>query len=177
MLPIVLTAACAFLVYLLLTLGSGTEVLGQWSVYEIYAGIIVASVVGVISGKYFVKKESLRMLNPIRWIILVFYIVVPFFLEMALANFDVAYRVITGKIRPGIIRISPELKTDLGILLLANSITLTPGTLTVDVDKKSGDFFIHVLNVKEGLENKKVVDDNDMFFFFNLRKWVRRIAE
>lgn len=176
-LPIVLTAICAFLAYLLLTAGSGTEVLGLWSVYEIYAGIAISVLAGVISGKYFADKKSLRMLNPLRWIILLFYIFVPFFLEMTRANLDVAYRVITGRIRPGIIRVSPGLKTDAGILLLANSVTMTPGTLTVDVDKKTGDFFIHVLNIKEGLEKEKIVKENDLFSLFNLAKWIRRIAE
>jgi len=158
-------------------MGSGTEVLGFWSVYEVCAGIIIAAVVGIISGKYFVQKDSMRMLNPVRWIILLFYIIVPFFLEMTRANFDVAYRVITGRIRPGIVRISPGLKTDLGVLLLANSITMTPGTLTVEIDEKTGDFFIHVLNVKEGLEKKNIADETDIFSLFNLKKWVRRIAE
>ncbi|MDD4126756.1 MAG: Na+/H+ antiporter subunit E, partial [Methanomicrobium sp.] len=144
---------------------------------EVCAGIIIAAVVGIISGKYFVQKDSIRMLNPVRWIILLFYIIVPFFLEMTRANFDVAYRVITGRIRPGIVRISPGLKTDLGVLLLANSITMTPGTLTVEIDEKTGDFFIHVLNVKEGLEKKNIADETDIFSLFNLKKWVRRIAE
>lgn len=96
---------------------------------------------------------------------------------MTRANLDVAYRVITGRIRPGIIRVSPGLKTDAGILLLANSVTMTPGTLTVDVDEKTGDFFIHVLNIKEGLEKEKIVKENDLFSLFNLAKWIRRIAE
>ena len=56
-------------------MGSGTEVLGFWSVYEVCAGIIIAAVVGIISGKYFVQKDSMRMLNPVRWIILLFYII------------------------------------------------------------------------------------------------------
>jgi len=58
-------------------------------------------------------------------------------------------RVITGKINPGIVRISPNLKTDLGVTLLANAITLTPGTLTVDVDEKTNDLFIHWIGVEE----------------------------
>ena len=66
---------------------------------------------------------------------------------MAKANIDVAYRVITGKINPGIVKISPGLKTDLGITLLADSITLTPGTLSVDIDEKNNDLYIHWINV------------------------------
>ena len=94
---------------------------------------------------------------------------------MAKANFDVAYRVITGKINPGIVRISPDLKTDIGITLLANSITLTPGTLSVDIDEESNDLYIHWINVKEESLKKKPVDCK--FICGSFPKWVRRIAE
>ena len=96
---------------------------------------------------------------------------------MARANLDVAMRVITGRINPGIVRISPGLKTDLGVLLLANSITLTPGTLSVEVDEESGDLFVHVINVSEELAAKEIADEKDLFPIFNLVGWIRRIAE
>ncbi len=52
------------------------------------------------------------------------------------ANLDMARRVLTPSlpIRPEVVRIATSLRSDLGRLVLANSITLTPGTLTVDVD-------------------------------------------
>ena len=80
----------------------------------------------------------------------------PFFIELAKANLDVAYRVITGRIRPGIIRLRSGMKSDFALFLLANSITLTPGTLTVDLDEKSNDLFIHVINIDEVTEKKTI---------------------
>ena len=75
------------------------------------------------------------------------YIVV-LFKEIILANLDVAYRVIHPKmpIKPGIVVIKTGLKTDIAKLILANSITLTPGTFTLDIlgDK----LLIHWINVK-----------------------------
>ena len=53
---------------------------------------------------------------------------------MFLASFDMLYRIITMKINPEIVMIKLKVKSDLGILLLANSITLTPGTITVDIE-------------------------------------------
>lgn len=67
---------------------------------------------------------------------------------MAKANFDVAYRVITGKINPGIVKMSPGLKTDTALTFLANSITLTPGTLSVDTDDEKN-LYVHWINVDE----------------------------
>jgi len=176
MIQIIVTAIFAFLVYLLLSAGSG-DILGLWSSYELITGGILALIVACISGRFFCQSGNFRMANPVRWLTGIFYIIIPFFLEMTKANLDVAYRVISGNIRPGIVRISPGLKTDLGVLMLANSITLTPGTLTVDVDDKTGDFFVHMLNVSDEAAKKKICEDSDIFSHFSFPEWIRRIAE
>jgi multicomponent Na+:H+ antiporter subunit E len=55
-------------------------------------------------------------------------------------------------IKPGIVLVKTKLKTPLGRLLLANSITLTPGTITVESD--GDDFYIHWIRV-EGVHDKE----------------------
>jgi multicomponent Na+:H+ antiporter subunit E len=57
------------------------------------------------------------------------------FIEIIKANLDVALRVIKPviPINPGIVKVKTKLKTPMGRLILTNSITLTPGTLTVDI--------------------------------------------
>ena len=174
MIAFIITTVVCFITYLLLTTGSGTEVLGLWSYYELLFGAILSIIVGIIARNIFVKK-NLRMLNPIRWFMFLGYVIGPFFIGMAKANFDVAYRVITGKINPGIVKISPNLKTDLGITMLANSITLTPGTLSVDIDEEKNDLYIHWINVKKEALKKKPVDCK--YICGDFPKWVRRIAE
>lgn len=170
----VITTVFCFIIYLLFTLSSGTDVVGLWSYSELILGIILSLIVGGIAQKIFVK-QSLRMLNPMRWIIFLVYIIGPFFVALLKANLDVAYRVITGRIKPGIVRISPGLKTDLGVSLLANSITLTPGTLSVDVDEDTNDLYVHWIHVDEKSLQKKPVDCS--YVCGNFPKWVRRIAE
>ncbi|HDR88559.1 MAG TPA: Na+/H+ antiporter subunit E [Bacteroidetes bacterium] len=68
--------------------------------------------------------------------------------EIILANLDVAYRVLHPKmpIKPGIVIIKTGLKQDLAKLILANSITLTPGTFTLDIEDDR--LLIHWINVK-----------------------------
>jgi len=105
------------------------------------------------------------------------YCIGPFFIELIRANIDVAYRVITGKIRPGIIKYKTNLKSDFGVMLIANSITLTPGTLTVDVDEETNDLYIHILNIDSEDEKKTEWTGKDLFRYFNLSAWVRRITE
>lgn len=170
----IVTTILCFITYLLLTTGSGTKVLGLWSIEEILLGIILSVIAGFVARNIFVKK-NLRMLNPVRWIIFIAYVIGPFFVAMAKANIDVAYRVITGKINPGIVKISPDLKTDLGITMLANSITLTPGTLSVDVDDDKNDLYVHWINVKKEALKKKPVDCK--YVCGKFPEWIRRIAE
>ena len=173
MIAFIITTVFSLVIYLLLTTGSGND-LWLWSYEEILFGVILSAITGIVARTLFVKK-SLRMLNPVRWIMFVAYVVGPFFIGMAKANFDVAYRVITGKINPGIVKISPDLKTDLGITILANSITLTPGTLTVDIDETTNDLYIHWINVNKKALEKKPVDCK--FVCGGFDKWVRRIVE
>jgi multicomponent Na+:H+ antiporter subunit E len=83
--------------------------------------------------------------------------------SIVLANIDVAYRVLHPKmpIEPEIVEFKTRLSSDLARTILANSITLTPGTITVDV---RGDMFsIHALSpqsaddlLKGGMENKLI---------------------
>lgn len=167
------TVIC-FVVYLLFTTGSGIEVLGLWSFIELAVGLLFSLIVGYITKTVFVKK-SYRMLNPVRWVLFLGYLIGPFFVALAKANIDVAYRVITGKINPGIVRISPGLQTDLGITMLANSITLTPGTLSVDIDEETNDLYVHWINVDRKALEKSPVECR--FICGSFPQWVRRIAE
>lgn len=89
-----------------------------------------------------------------------------FIYELIKANIQVAYDVITPTfyMKPGIVSVPLDAKTDLEITLLANVISLTPGTLSLDVsdDKKvlyvhsmyihDKDEFIH--SIKNGFEKK-----------------------
>ena len=176
MLSFLVTAAFSGAVYLLLTAGSGS-VLRFWSGQELIVAALVAVAVGLVACQYFASARRRAASNPLRWLRAIVYVLGPFFLEMAKANLDVACRVITGRIRPGIVRVKSGMKTDMGALLLANSITLTPGTLTVNIEDGTNDLFIHMINVPAGMENRDFIEAHEVFAFFNCPAWIRRIAE
>jgi multicomponent Na+:H+ antiporter subunit E len=137
----------SFLFYLLLTVGSGELIL--WSPGEILFGLLFSFISAFLIRGLFSTvrmKITLAIFNPRRWAFLVFYAIGPFFASMVKANLDVAYRIITGRIKPGIVRIPSGLKTDFGVSMLANFITLTPGTLSVDTDRKN--IYVHWLYVR-----------------------------
>ncbi len=73
-----------------------------------------------------------------------------FFLwELILANAYVAYEVATPRLdlTPGIIRVPIRSESDLEVTMLANLITLTPGTLTIEVARDHSALFVHGFNV------------------------------
>lgn len=175
MIAFLVTAGAAFLMYLILTAGSGT--IGFWSLSELVMGIVLALLTGLVTRKFLCRSGSYRLLSPVRLLLLLVYVPVPFFIELMKANLDVAYRVITMNIRPGIIRVHSGLKTDLGIFMLANSITLTPGTLSVNIDETTNDLFIHNINVAEGDDKKEIIESTELFSLVDLPAWIRRIAE
>ncbi|RLJ02929.1 MAG: cation:proton antiporter, partial [Candidatus Aenigmatarchaeota archaeon] len=95
-----ITAVAAFVLYLILTVGTGSILL--WSSAEIIAGVFLSIAAGIFGRKLLFKNEDYRMLNPVRWLYFIAYLG-PFLFAMAKANIDVAYRVITGRINPGIV--------------------------------------------------------------------------
>ncbi len=81
-------------------------------------------------------KQTFQFLKYLPW----------FLYQVVLANLDVAYRTLHPKmpIQPTLVKAKTRLKTEMGKVTLANSITLTPGTVTIDVDEK-GQFMIHAI--------------------------------
>ncbi len=129
----------SFIVWLLLTWTLEAQV--------VIAGLAASIVVALLFHEILPKEHHI-FVSPIRIFWLLVYIPV-FFYYVIIANLDVVYRALHPKmpINPGIVKIKTELKTESGITALANSITLTPGTLTVDLTD-DGFLYIHWINVK-----------------------------
>ena len=112
---------------------------------EIIIGIIVSLLLTII----FFSKGTIFSefnLNPKAIFYFIIYIFV-FLWELVKSSFDVASRVVqpTIPINPGIVKVKTKLKSKLGRTILANSITLTPGTLTVETNGE--DYYIHWIDV------------------------------
>lgn len=131
-----------FIIYLFLTY--------PFDIQEILTGFVV-SILFVFFFKNFLDYFSLK--TPL--FISLFYLVLYVFyllMEIVKANLNVAKIVLSPKItvNSAIISCKTQLKSDLGKSILANSITLTPGTLSVDF---YGDrLFIHCIDVKSTSE-------------------------
>jgi multicomponent Na+:H+ antiporter subunit E len=128
-------------------LGAWPFVDGKIDMQVLIAGVIAAAIVAFLFHEI-LPKEHRVFISPVRIFWALVYLPV-FFYYVIRANFDVVYRVLHPKmpIKPGIVKIKTVLKTESGITALANSITLTPGTLTVDLTD-DGFLYIHWINVK-----------------------------
>jgi len=103
------------------------------------AGIVAAVLSGITFDRAIRPGRALRSLA--RWGLFVPYLL----WEVTKANFEVAYIVLHPSlpIDPSMERIRPAVPLGLPVMTLANSITLTPGTVTVDVRKR--EFYVHAL--------------------------------
>jgi multicomponent Na+:H+ antiporter subunit E len=119
---------------------------GSLLIGDILAGLVAAAVVALVM-REMVRVNFARFIKPMPWIWLFVYAFV-FTWYVFKGGLDVAYRVLHPDmpIRPGIIRIRSILQTDTGRTALANCITLTPGTLTMEVTD-DGVFYVHWLFV------------------------------
>ncbi len=112
-------------------------------------GVFICAFVALITADLFPEGFA-RLFDIKRYLWALYYIPV-FLWECIKANIDVAYRVSHPDIpiMPGIVRIKTGLKSDVALTFLANSITLTPGTMCVDIDKDKGILYIHWIYVKD----------------------------
>ena len=110
-------------------------------------GVFVSAFVAFLTGDLFPGRIK-ALFNPRRYFWALYYIPV-FLWECLKANIDVAYRVLHPDlpIRPGIVKVKTDLKSDVALTFLANSITLTPGTMCIDINKEEGVLYIHWINV------------------------------
>lgn len=138
--PRIVLFVVAYLVWLLL----------NWpaDMAHLLAGIFAAYLAAVICSDLFVKSINVFS-RPLRYVYFLTWYVPVFIWECFKANLDVAYRVLHPglPIKPGIVKVKTSLKTDTALTFLANSITLTPGTMTVDIDKDNQVLYVHWINV------------------------------
>lgn len=104
-----------------------------------------------------------------KWLLKPFYVLELlgyFLVEMIKSNIQVAIQAVApmDRLHPAIVRLPLSVQSDMEILLLANLITLTPGTLSLDVSEDKSALYVHVINtlhpdetiasIQEGFERR-----------------------
>jgi len=128
-------------------------------VQECIVGIVVSLFVAGFSRSYFFRRGARKVFNPLRWAGFLIYVCVFVWMEIV-SHLDVVCRIITGRINPAIVRVPAAEKDDVGKTLLSNSITLTPGTLTVCTNR---DIFVHWIGFAEGKKVGRLFEKTGRF--------------
>lgn len=140
---------------------------------ELIVGAVVSIVVAFFSSKFLIKENAFWLFNFKRLFSFIAFIPV-YAVELFKSNLDVALRALSPSlnVKPGIVKIETELKSDYGLSMLSNCITLTPGTITMDIIEENGKcyLFIHWINVKS--QNIKQASKEIKGAF---EPWIRRI--
>lgn len=77
----------------------------------------------------------------------IFYLLAYYLVKLVAANLYIAWDILTPRMRtnPGLIEVDIAYGKDLGLLLLSNLLSMTPGTLSIDIDPAKEKLKVHVL--------------------------------
>lgn len=148
---VISTSVVLFGIWLSLTLSADPQ--------EITLGVVVSFITAVATHGALTGDLS-RLLKPRKCLATAEYVF--FFLgQMIKANIDVFFRIFRPviPIRPGIVKAKLTLKSERAKAIVANSITLTPGTITIDII--GDEIFVHWVFLPSGdvhAETQSMVD-------------------
>jgi len=145
---------------------------GSLNPQEVTVGILASLVISTFSYSFLFKKGVSDKLQLRRLVYFLAYIPAYFWAEIK-SHAKVTYLALHPNmpIRPGIVEVPTSLRTDVGITWLANSITMTPGTLSVDVDDRKGKLYVHWIDV-ETVESRETAAR----VAFPFERFLRRVA-
>lgn len=171
---ILATAIVCYIFWLVITGQIAAIFTGEASMQVLVAGGIVSVITALFTARFFIHKKAFHFLNPARFFSGLYYCLFAFPWELLKANIDVAFRALGPKkrINPGIVKIKTDLESEYALSALANSITLTPGTITLDIVEEKGEnyYYIHWIDVAS-----EDIDEASDAIAGTLEKWVRRI--
>ena len=126
LLRFLITAAALFGVWLVFS--------PRFELYSLLAGGAGALIVSAVTYEVFLARHqaSIRFFLPNPIFFIAYFFLVVYYLYTA--SFTMLKAVFTGDVQPRIVHFRTTLHSDLARMTLANSITLTPGTITVDLN-------------------------------------------
>jgi len=141
---------------------------------ELTAGALVSLAAALFASRFMVHEKAFWLFNPAKLFGLIYYVLIVFPVELIKANVDVAKRCFGGckNVNPGIVKIPVDVESEYGQAMLANSITLTPGTITMEVTEEEGQTYYYVHWIDVTAPSGKEAGDA---IKANLEKGVRRV--
>jgi multicomponent Na+:H+ antiporter subunit E len=128
-------------------------VTGHFTALNLIIGFVLAFVALYIPRRMWGEVKYFRRLRKIVRLVWVFLY------ELAVSAFEVAWLVFQPQMRfkSGIVAIPLEAETDFEIMLFANMISLTPGTLSMDVSDDRDTLYVHVMDCADPESEKQAM--------------------
>ena len=139
------------------------------SYYSLFIGFIVALIVGLISRFFFLKTKREHKKSFKEYFVALenlFALLFTTLFRLIQANLLVIFQAITLRICPRIVKIKVNVKSDFEITLISTLITLTPGTLVIDVEDAEDEgayLYVHFSYLK--------TDDPQKYIENTIGKW------
>lgn len=165
---ILLTFVPCYLFWLLLTMSLAPG--------ELIAGAVICAAAAWFSSNFFVHSEhdAARMLNPWRMLKLLFYFVCIFLWEVLKSNWAMAKTVLLNRpIKQAIVRVPVRgITDDYALAILADCITLTPGTITMEAADGDEGVCLYVQWLSMETEDQEAAGE---MIKGRMEKWIRRV--
>lgn len=138
----VLTFSAIFIFWMLLSAWN-IYLIGHYDLFRLARGIIVALIVTITVHELLVPSRGEQVLLKLqRWLLYITWEI----WQIVLAAIDVAKRVFgILPIDPRIIEFDTTLRSDLALTTFGDSITLTPGTITITIEPEAGRYTVHAI--------------------------------
>ena len=166
------TSLLCFIIYILLIIENISSITAQ----EIIAAIIISITVSLITCPLLIKEDSFHI--PRISAILSIICFIPIYTkELIKANISMAKKDLSFRTdySSAVVKIKTDLKSDYGLAMLANCITLTPGTITIDIveENRVNYLYVHCINIDFEIEDddEKIAEE----IKGNFEPWIRRI--
>lgn len=130
-----------------------TLIVGSVSIESLIQGFVLGMPISYVFRDLFPGEFNVSSFKKTPYLLA--YIGV-FLRALVVSNLQVAYRILrpSKSVNPQIIEYSTKLDNPTGVAVLADSITLTPGTLVLDYNKNEGKLTVHCLTCESAEENR-----------------------
>lgn len=127
---------------------------GRFTFVDLLAGYAIGFVVLVVSSRERPPVYARRVAKLVRFLGFLFQ-------ESLVSALRIAYDALTPgfRVRPAVVAVPLDTRTDEELTLLASLITLTPGSLAVDVSEDRRTLFVYAMYVKEPEEVRRLVKE------------------
>lgn len=117
-------------------------------VADLVIGVFVALFIAYLAGDMFAENPQVyKSPKRLAWLLAFVFV---FIYEYLKASLEIVFKLIRPQVglKPGIVKVKTELRSETALVFLANAITLSRGTLSVDIASEKGFLYIHWLDVK-----------------------------